>query len=66
MKFSEWFNDNCEDFDLCNFPVDAMEYTWNTAVNQTAKRCKEITQQRYLAKDQAVEIDKKISEEFKL
>ena len=36
------------------------------AEKRTAKRCKEIAQQRYLAENQAVDIDAKISEEFKV
>ena len=32
--------------------------------NKTAIRCKEIAQQHYLSKNQAVDIDRKISEEF--
>lgn len=37
---------------------------WDAAVQKTAKRCKEIAQQRYLAENQAVDIDEKISAEF--
>lgn len=44
--------------------VDAAEQAWDAAQELTAKRCKEITLQRYLAVDAAVSIDEKISEEF--
>ena len=44
--------------------MDAAEQAFDAAVELTAKRCKEITQQRYLAENQAVEIDEKISAEF--
>ena len=37
---------------------------WDEAVRQTAKRCKEITQQHYLANEPAVAIDAKIHKEF--
>lgn len=44
--------------------MEAAELAFDAATEMTAKRCKEIAQQRYLAENQAVEIDKKISAEF--
>ena len=46
--------------------MDAAEQAWDAAQVLTAKRCKEITQQRYLAENQAVEIDERITKEFGL
>jgi len=46
------------------FPRSAIIRAIGEATLKTAKRCKEITQQRYLAENQAVEIDEKISAEF--
>mgnify|MGYP003653847257 CR=1 FL=1 len=44
--------------------MEAAELAFDAAIEMTAKRCKAITQQRYLAENQAVEIDEKISAEF--
>ena len=44
--------------------MDAAEQAWDAAQELTAKRCKEIAQQRYLADSQAVSIDERISKEF--
>ena len=46
--------------DLCGPYCDGIE----RGKKMAATRCKEISRQRYLAENQAVEIDKKISEEF--
>jgi len=46
--------------ELCGPLCDGIEI----GRKQAAKRCKEIAQQRYLAENQAVSIDLKISEEF--
>lgn len=62
MTFDEWAEEN---WILVDVKANAEEI-WNSAVIETAKRCKEITQQRYLAENQAVEIDEKISEEFSI
>ena len=44
--------------------VEGVKAVVDAATKQTAKRCKEIAQQHYLAKNQAVKIDEKISVEF--
>jgi hypothetical protein len=46
------------------YPRTAIIKAIGEATLKTAKRCKEIAQQRYLAESQAVEIDEKISAEF--
>ena len=45
---------------------DLLKSAWDYSQEQTAKRCKEISQQRYLAVNQAVSIDEAISSEFGL
>ena len=44
--------------------VEGVQAVVEAVTKQTAKRCKEITQKRYLSENQAVEIGEKISEEF--
>ena len=60
--FKQWWNE--QDIFCGEGGMEAAEEAWYAAMDMTAKRCKEISQQRYLAKNQAVEIDKKISGEF--
>lgn len=38
--FRAWFDECDEDFDLYNFPEEAMELAWNEAVRQTEERIK--------------------------
>jgi hypothetical protein len=69
VDFKQWWNEqhiSCGEggMDAAEIVLDAAEMAFDAAVNITAKRCKEITQQRYLAKNQAVEIDSQISKEF--
>ena len=44
--------------------MEAAEQAFDSVIEMTAKRCKEIAQQRYLAENQAFKIDEKISAEF--
>jgi len=46
------------------FPRTAIVRAVGEANLKTAKRCKEIAQQHYLAEEQSVKIDEKISGEF--
>jgi|TARA_R110002050_G_scaffold106937_7_gene217132 hypothetical protein len=61
-EFKQWWGE--QDIFCGEGGMDAAEQAFDAAVELTAKRCKEITQQRYLAENQAVEIDEKISAEF--
>ena len=60
--FKVWFDKDVHD--LYNYPEESMEEAFNAGIKEAAKRCKQIAQQRYLAENQAVSIDLKISEEF--
>ena len=62
MSFKAWFDE--DKHDLYNYPIEAMEEAFNEGRRQAAKRCKEIAEQRFLAENQAVKIDDKISKEF--
>ena len=64
MSFKVWFDE--DKHDLYNFPIEAMEEAFNEGKKQAAKRCKEIAQQRYMAENQAVQIDEQISKEFEV
>lgn len=46
--------------------MEAAEQAYDAAQDLTAKRCREIAQQHYLAVEPAVEIDDKISKEFRI
>ena len=60
--FEQWWNE--QEIFCGEGGMEAAEQAYDAAIEMTAKRCKEIAQQRYLAENQAVEIDKKISNEF--
>jgi len=62
MSFKAWLDE--DEHDLYNFPDEAMEKAFNEGSKQAALKCKQIAQQRYLAENQAVEIDAAISEKF--
>ncbi len=61
-EFKEWWGE-AEIF-AGEGSMEAAEQAWDAAQELTAIRCKEIAQQRYLAENQAVDIDLTISEEF--
>lgn len=62
-SFRSWYDE--DEHDTYNFPDEAMEAAWNEAVKQAVLRCREIAQQRFLGKDQAVSIDNAIAAQFK-
>jgi hypothetical protein len=61
-EFNQWWEE--QEIFCGDGGMEAAEQAFDAAIEMTAKRCKEITQQRYLAENQAVEIDGKISAEF--
>ena len=65
MSFDNWYHkeDDAEEY---RFLKDAMKAAFEEGAKQAAKRCKEIAQQHYLAENQAVLIDGKITSEFGL
>ena len=60
--FKQWWND--QEIFCGEGGMEAAEQAYDYAMQMTARRCKEIAQQRYLSENQAVEIDEKISAEF--
>lgn len=56
------WNAQADSFNSWEHLSDAEKVEWT--IKYTAMRCREIAQQRYLASNQAVEIDEKISDEF--
>jgi len=61
-EFKQWWNES--EIFAGEGAMEAAEQAWDEAQELTAARCKEIAQQRYLAENQAVDIDLKISDEF--
>lgn len=60
--FDQWLSE--QDIFCGDNGINAAERAFYAAVEITAKRCKEIAQQRRLSESQAIDIGKKISEEF--
>ena len=63
----EWLNFEYKEFNfkrIENAVLLTLRNHERKAKQEAAKRCREIAQQRFLAKEQAIEIDAKISEEF--
>ena len=64
-NFNDWWHE--QDMMLCDGEtLMAARLAFDAATKITAKRCKNIAQQRYLSESQAVEIDAQISKEFKV
>ena len=64
MHFIDWWRK--QDMVCDGETMMVGKLAFDAATKITAKRCKDIAQQRYLSENQAVEIDAQISKEFKV